>query len=501
MINNIVERSALLLVLNTLKDDGIELSKIQKIPNVQSHIEFLRSQGIQITIENNKVFLKTSLYYDLYQSVPPEIRRDVEQLIYQIISETKVLDETTVYQEIIRPLQKVLGDIVNSSGQIETEYDERNIKWIKRNNKPLPIACIHCADAPCLTYGYSAFGTTDKSPALVCPVDIVRHSDDGFVTIDETKCTGCMLCISRCPIDAIFYKSGVASKREYANVTESNKYVEQITLPLKEKRELTEVLLTNIGSLASPDIVRTDIKDILDNFDNNMSRTKFNWEQDPYYIWVRNCLRELGFKASYTGSPGKLKRSDVTATEPFLIGIEVKSPAEGEISVGAIRQALDAKREVMEAYNGSTDNTYCAVIGQEIQRGAHTRARSWFRTYNVKIPLIRGRYLLYLLLKHKTTLPQNVNTDLRYLFATFYGWFGKDEFMQYFNNYFESRKQELLTNNISLVLPPEVQRELERNSNNSAIKLLERLRNRTSAEIERCFPDPERSARGGYSNN
>ena len=77
-------------------------------------------------------------------------------------------------------------------------------------------------------------------------------------------------------------------------------------------------------------------------------------------------------EVTYTGSGGMLRRADVTIISPFVVGMEVKSPAESDIDVGAVRQAYDAKLEVRSTYK--TDETYCAVIGQEIIRGEIGRA-------------------------------------------------------------------------------------------------------------------------------
>jgi len=234
----------------------------------------------------------------------------------------------------------------------------------------------------------------------------------------------------------------------------------------------------------------------LDNFEARSGRDGLNWDQDRYYVWVRNCFRELGLDAAYTGSAGKLKRADVTVRSPFLAGVEVKSPAEGEITVKAIRQAVDAAREVAEAF-GKGGKSYPAVVGPEIARGAHSRALSWARNYGIKVPLIRGRYLLYILLKHKTYLPQDP-ADVERLFKDYNGWFGHDELERYLRDYFTVRREQIRNGNVSVSLASTVQSVLGRDPD-KAVVLLDRVQEETVAELTQCFPDPHRTARGGYA--
>lgn len=51
----------------------------------------------------------------------------------------------------------------------------------------LPVACMHCADPPCMH---------------VCPTTATKKRGDGIVTIDYDLCIGCANCIMACPYDA-----------------------------------------------------------------------------------------------------------------------------------------------------------------------------------------------------------------------------------------------------------------------------------------------------------
>jgi Fe-S-cluster-containing dehydrogenase component len=54
----------------------------------------------------------------------------------------------------------------------------------------LPVLCMHCKDAPCISS---------------CPVDAISTRDDGIVWIDPKKCTGCQSCIDACPYGTISF--------------------------------------------------------------------------------------------------------------------------------------------------------------------------------------------------------------------------------------------------------------------------------------------------------
>jgi tetrathionate reductase subunit B len=59
----------------------------------------------------------------------------------------------------------------------------------------LPILCMHCDDAPCMTS---------------CPIEgAIYKRDDGLVIIDPEKCTGCKNCVDACPYHTIFFNEGL----------------------------------------------------------------------------------------------------------------------------------------------------------------------------------------------------------------------------------------------------------------------------------------------------
>jgi formate dehydrogenase iron-sulfur subunit len=63
----------------------------------------------------------------------------------------------------------------------------------KPGEKSISVACMHCADAPCIA---------------VCPVDAIYQRDDGIVLVNKTTCIGCGYCFMACPFGAPQFPSG-----------------------------------------------------------------------------------------------------------------------------------------------------------------------------------------------------------------------------------------------------------------------------------------------------
>jgi len=61
----------------------------------------------------------------------------------------------------------------------------------------IPLLCMHCAEPPC---------------EKVCPTGATVKRSDGIVTVDSTKCMGCMSCVVACPYRA---RSSYSKEKEY----------------------------------------------------------------------------------------------------------------------------------------------------------------------------------------------------------------------------------------------------------------------------------------------
>ena len=69
----------------------------------------------------------------------------------------------------------------------------------KPGEKSISVACMHCADAPCIA---------------VCPVKCIYQRDDGVVLHNKETCIGCGYCFMACPFGAPqFPSTGVFGSR------------------------------------------------------------------------------------------------------------------------------------------------------------------------------------------------------------------------------------------------------------------------------------------------
>lgn len=126
-----------------------------------------------------------------------------------------------------------------------------------------------------------------------------------------------------------------------------------------------------------------------------------SWSKDQHYTWIRNCFRQFGCRAIYSGSGGMLSRADVSVIQPFIAGIEAKSPSEnrGSINTKAIRQAVDAKVQVSHKFPDNKDLPKSAMaIGRRITNLAIDEELKW-RNEGQPVLLVSDAVLYYLSLK------------------------------------------------------------------------------------------------------
>ncbi|MEM3602613.1 MAG: hypothetical protein QXN87_08090, partial [Candidatus Bathyarchaeia archaeon] len=84
MFEEIIERSAILLALVKSHPKGISKNILDSVvTSWRDHLNFLQRKGIDVEVTTSEVRLKKPVYYDLYQSVPPEIRNYVEELLWR----------------------------------------------------------------------------------------------------------------------------------------------------------------------------------------------------------------------------------------------------------------------------------------------------------------------------------------------------------------------------------------------------------------------------------
>jgi Fe-S-cluster-containing hydrogenase component 2 len=101
---------------------------------------------------------------------------------------------------------------------------------IDSKNNEFDSACVNCYDSPCLSFSSAEIfreGTV-SSPVdpqtNVCPFAAISCTD-GRIQIDELRCVGCAVCVPRCPVGAIYWKSGSVDVRIVSEGTDYRSFL------------------------------------------------------------------------------------------------------------------------------------------------------------------------------------------------------------------------------------------------------------------------------------
>lgn len=397
-----VDKAALLILLK--EGDRDRQTLVEVFPDLDSLLEELRVEnGLNIVEKESHIGLETNIIIDLFQDIPPEARDETRSKVEQVEPDFYEYEET----EETRPIVDL----------IESDIDSDNIKDF-RPEPPYPVVWEERLGVP---------SAKDSHSILVCPEDSIHQMENGKIILEDERCPGCIIPAIKDPFNTITVKDNL--EFEIKRYTEDDDVV-WITATAEKCREITE---KNLEHYQQPrrQFSKEKINDILDNFERRTGRSGRRWEQTPYYVFVRNCLRLLGMDAKYTGGPGMKTRSDVTVYAPIYVTIEVKSPAEG-MPEKAVRQAVQSSLPLEDQHD---EEVYQTAIGAEISADAKDLAEMWERNRNIKTPLITGRILLFLVLMQAYTALET--QDFRFLFGELSGEVTSDDIVRVYNHHFD----------------------------------------------------------------
>jgi len=294
--------------------------------------------SILIDAEDGYLSLKKPITFSFFQHIPPEIM-DIE---FMKMGYHKFMDEFNIGKiveksEDVNVLTTELRDL---APYLQMDEHKRYI-IPARPTRDLEVALRY----PGMD---EVFGGTDRFSGRVSPTNSI-YLVDGKLFVDQKT-------------DALDLL---------------------VLLRLKDS-SLTKFIEDNIGSLLNFFVVKSDI-----------------WEKDQYYTWIRNAFRHLGMEALYSGSGGMLSRADVSILNPFIGGVEAKSPREnrGTLSTKAIRQAVDAKIQVADKTNDDKKLSRIAIaIGRRISDNAIREEKKWANE-GQPVLLLNDVILQYIILK------------------------------------------------------------------------------------------------------
>lgn len=203
-------------------------------------------------------------------------------------------------------------------------------------NKSCNIGCIGCVNPRCMYFSDDEIECkivesfpNDKS-TNVCPVDAIswdyRHS---FPIIDNDKCLKCGICISRCPVGALYYNRKIMVNSTSSEIENKVDAIEStIALHKQQVQQLLSTLKTGI-LLPESDYLLEEIYDKL-----------FHLRHNYHNIMVRNLLIALGCNCATRRIGDVYTRMDAIYTS--------KSGVFGAVEIEFGKDTLDASRGILD---------------------------------------------------------------------------------------------------------------------------------------------------------
>lgn len=194
--------------------------------------------------------------------------------------------------------------------------------------------CLKCPDTPCMKWDFHEISKSTRVASVVsledrvCPTNALQPGADGVPTVDET-CFGCGLCISRCPVHAIYLEKDTW-RASIGVLMKSFEFSESDENFLTYRNEISELFEHNLLTLDPEDLVPiinrvTDLKKSTNN-------------EKALQLLVRNSFLLKG-AASRLGNPGD------NNNWAELVVDDGKALFAVEIEVGT--DGLDAARRVV----------------------------------------------------------------------------------------------------------------------------------------------------------
>lgn len=231
------------------------------------------------------------------------------------------------------------------------------------NGEFTPSSCIHCINPPCIEYSEDEFFLEtfqlfprDKN-LEVCPTKAISWpQDSNSPIIDSEMCITCGLCVSRCPVAAIYLdpEKGTAILND-----QPNDYFQHHTEEVTE--ELQKPLLERFSGITENGIFVLENDSILQKFfDKFKIVTSRQSAQFPNHL-VRNLMIEIGINALMS------RRGDTNIRMDIVFEQVGKTFGTCEVEFGngildAPRNLLDNVAVLISRYKMSQENMLPLVV-------------------------------------------------------------------------------------------------------------------------------------------
>lgn len=207
-----------------------------------------------------------------------------------------------------------------------------------RNGSECHIGCLGCSNPRCMYFDdseiecdYIVGFPSDKS-VNACPVEAITWSNNSSTPIiDTSKCINCGICVSRCPVGALYFTNSgeLTVNKELGECVEQKKSDAMTrTIHMQQIEQLLKLPRTGISLNASDHMFKTIYEKL------------FRLRSTYHNIVGRNLLIALGCKCSMRRIGDVYSRMDAVYSSP--------SESFGAVEIEFGRDTLDASRGILD---------------------------------------------------------------------------------------------------------------------------------------------------------
>lgn len=225
---------------------------------------------------------------------------------------------------------------------------------ILASGKKIKSTCINCQNPMCMKLKEEITCDDFKEIAhemnrAVCPVDAIKPGTDS-IQIDRSKCIGCGLCASRCPLGAIYVKDGKAVVSAV-----SNQYVKKIDIISDGNKEQEDFIQKAVGMKRSGSIQKEN-NTVMESIYKSIKRM----DQAKQNILARNILIQLGNNSTLSRQGNVYMRMDGFYDNSKQYGVvEIETGAD---MLDVSRALLDDVAVINTRYNVKKDMNHPLAI-------------------------------------------------------------------------------------------------------------------------------------------
>lgn len=211
---------------------------------------------------------------------------------------------------------------------------EKETDILFHNGKKIKAGCINCINPKCMSLNDEDIECVEfpdiahDMSKYLCPVNAIKSGAEQVV-IDEEKCIGCGLCVTSCPVGAIYLKDGKA-RVSRADKKELDILSVDVTGIQKQKMFLEENDTVNKAG-----IIQKESERIIGCICDEIKRMT----QEEQNILARNLLIKLGNHATLARQGNVYMRMDGFYSNKKQFGVV-------EIETGA--DMLDVSRAILD---------------------------------------------------------------------------------------------------------------------------------------------------------